>query len=291
LCKSGNQGINHACVPKTSLKGVESKTINGLDSKHKLNIITFDHRAIADESIGNQGIIIFSNYIMDWRTRTNAQQRAVWEDFFSSAEWRRQCPEGEIDENRIILDCFEVAPKIKKTEESEYIETQMLKYVKNKTDADGVLITLCLEQSLSEPDAIENQYKVIEEIRKAGYKWLIDARVCFEYWGKTYNSDYYNDMDEMESEQKLVVNGNYKWNPHIHICCKRIGKESVIRQNLIRKFVNKKMHGVYRIDVKRLMFAKGLDYVMGVKCEGKLEQVKMDNDTREKYGVEGTISI
>lgn len=228
-------------------------------------------------------------------SQTKKAQMDRWTNMIESEDFKRVCRQSDwnpTDErlNEIKLDVFEVSEEHRKIKDNAYIRVQKEK-IHRKCNEEGVLITLCLDQSLNEVDAIEAQYNVIEEIRKAGYKWLVDARICFEYWGKTYNDDYHKEMDDMESEQKLHENGNFKWNPHIHISCRRIGKESVIRQNLIRKFVSKKLYGVYRIDVKRLEIAKAIDYVMGVKCEGKMEQVKMDNDIRNKYGVEGTIYI
>ena len=119
----------------------------------------------------------------------------------------------------------------------------------------------------------------METLRRANYKWLVEPRACFEYWGK--------EQDEDEDEET----DNMKFNPHIHIAVVRIDKESKIRQNLIKKFIEKKLHTVYRIDVKGLPTSRCIEYVSGTKKQSKLAQVDMDEKTRIKHQVQPIITL
>ena len=114
---------------------------------------------------------------------------------------------------------------------------------------------------------MEAQREVIEELRKADYAWLIEAKAVFEYYSKD------------------------KWNPHLHICVKRSVKEAVIRQHLARKFKNKK-HGVYRFDVeKHKEYRTAEEYIHGRKVDEKLDGVKKDKEFRQAHSIDDVIII
>ena len=133
---------------------------------------------------------------------------------------------------------------------------------------DGVLTTICIDQKLSEADAVKAQHAVIDDIRKANYRWLIDAEAVFEYYS------------------------NNGWNPHIHIATRRIDKEAKIKGNLIAKFIKKQKHGVYRIDVEKRPFQSAWNYISGnKKSDEKKDNVEKDKKMRETYSIDAVIKI
>lgn len=217
---------------------------------------------------------------------TNAERRAMMEGMLDSFEYRQSIKESdegiteqEIDEllqrhHCVAYQWFEIDARIKKFEENKKIQDAMAEYHKKNTN-EGTLITLCLDQDQSEEDALKNQYKVIDELRKANYKWMVEPCCVFEWWSK--KDKLKDDMD------------NLNWNPHIHIVVRRIGKESKIRDNLKAKM--KSLPSVYRFDVKRLPYENGMLYCSGEKVNCKVCACAKDEEFRNKHSVSKRIII
>lgn len=114
--------------------------------------------------------------------------------------------------------------------------------------------------------------KVLDSFRDADYKWCSEPIACCEFYSTS------------------------GFNPHIHIICKRnVNSKSTpatIRQGLQRKFQkeyqgkpNKKNFGCYNVNMKKLAFTHGENYVNGFKTErqDKLAHVKEDEVYRNNY--------
>jgi len=214
---------------------------------------------------------------------TNKERRAMLEAIIDSAEYRRSVKDNEVTLNDDDVDMivnnhrerafkfFEVDNRISAEEEKEKISKALLEHKKKNKD-EGTIITLCLDQKQSVEDAVKNQYLVIDALRKANYKWMVEPYCVFEYWSK-----------DNTNPNKL------KWNPHIHIAVRRIGKESKIRTNLTAKL--KRLPTVYRFDVKNMLFTSAIDYCEGLKRADKIEAVNADKITRAKHLVSNNITI
>jgi hypothetical protein len=233
---------------------------------------------------GNQEIKIFRNYIDMEVSQTKKAQMERWTNMIESEDFKRVCRNSDwnpSDErlNQIKLDVFEVSEESRKLKDDAYVKEQKDK-IHRRLNVDCVLITISLDQSQSEEEAIENQYKVIEDIKKAKYSWMVNPECVFEYWGSS-----------MQDPPTADLASNMRFNPHIHIVVHKTCYPKTIRQNLLRKFVLKKKHSVYNHDVRVIPRVVGEDYVNGDKREDKCDKVEMDMKTREKYGVPHKISI
>ena len=89
------------------------------------------------------------------------------------------------------------------------------------------LITLSIDKSLNESEAIAMQNIIIQKIKAANYKCLDDVKYRYEYYGE---------------------NG---WNPHIHIITSKIKPDSVVAQTIRRK-LSKGFKTMYNMDVLTL---------------------------------------
>ena len=203
---------------------------------------------------------MFSNSIMENRKLTLDEERELWRTY-APPEWSQERVEQFIYKSLIV------APKERAKFLAEEHAKAMTEVYSNTED--GVLITIMIDQkSLSEADAVKAQYAVIDDLRKAKYRWLIQAEACFEYYGKE------------------------GWNPHIHIATKRIDKECKIRGNLIDKFIKKQKHGVYRIQVDRRPYKSAWKYCAGEKdSEEKMLNVEKDKKFRQLYSIDNLIKI
>ena len=169
------------------------------------------------------------------------------------------------------------SPVIERARKDKIRHEALNEYHKAHT-AEGVFITLSIDQKQSVSEAIDSQKSIVDDLRKANYSWLVDARAVFEYWGK---SDAHKNHDC----------SNLNWNPHVHIIVRKSGKLSVIRQHLARKFIEKKRHGVYIFDVKSLPYQDGAEYLEGDKIDVKMDGVSMDRTTRKENNVLDLIII
>ena len=179
--------------------------------------------------------------------------------------------------NEFIEDTFIKSPVIERARKDKIRHEALNEYHKAHT-AEGVFITLSIDQKQSVSEAIDSQKSIVDDLRKANYSWLVDARAVFEYWGK---SDAHKNHDC----------SNLNWNPHVHIIVRKSGKLSVIRQHLARKFIEKKRHGVYIFDVKSLPYQDGAEYLEGDKIDVKMDGVSMDRTTRKENNVLDLIII
>lgn len=210
--------------------------------------------------------------------QTPQAQEARWNAMIESEDFLRACRDDgwNITTQRlqeIKLDCFRVSEVAKKIREEAYVREQ-LERIHKANNPHGILVHISLDQEQTIEEAIENQYCILEHIREANYSWLIDAHAVFEYWSKK------PDEDELH------------FNPHIHFCVRKSVKPSVIRQHLQRKFVQKKLNTVYRVDVSQpRYFDLCLKYVEGEKIFDKDEACKKDFITREKYNINHRIEL
>ena len=142
------------------------------------------------------------------------------------------------------------------------------------------IITICVDQNVSEESAVKVQTDVITEIRKANYKWLkgTDAKAVFEYYSKEKDT------------------GKIKWNPHIHIYLEKTIKDGALSQSLRTKLCGRKGEKtettkIYRVHVKSGQGNIQLDYINGTKTEAKFECCEKDKAFREKYEIQEIIDI
>lgn len=132
------------------------------------------------------------------------------------------------------------------------------------------MITFALHQGLTEEEAIKAQRNIVASIKKANYKWLINAQIKFEYY----------------SAEK-------KWNPHVHLLVDKTTRVSQVRQQIYRKFMEGKKAepNVYNTDVTECKDDSQRNYLKGNKQEAKLENVLLDIEFREKYDIEEIMTI
>lgn len=135
---------------------------------------------------------------------------------------------------------------------------QAVRKLKNPNDIKTQLITISIDQELTEAEAILKQKQTIEKIKQAKYKWMINASYSFEYYSK---------------------NG---WNPHIHIKIDKTIRDSQIAQQLRRK----ELKSVYNINVSSKTDEIHTSYLMGDKKEAKRENTEQDKDFRKIHNIQ-----
>jgi len=218
---------------------------------------------------------MFRNIIM-----SEKEQREAWRNFVNTREYKKSCKEAgeewdaykEREREEFI---FEIAPQIAAKAKADRLRRMTEEYHAAHND-EGYLITLSIDQKQSEAEAVASQNAIVDDLRKANYKWLVCAKAVYEYWG------------HMDTENLTT---NLKWNPHIHCLVKKAVKKSKIEQHIAVKFMKKKKHGVYHFDVRQLPYEEGEEYLNGYKIAEKMDGVVADKQTREKYNLADVIII
>lgn len=122
------------------------------------------------------------------------------------------------------------------------------------------MITISIDQHLDPAEAVNIQFKCIEKIQKARYKFITEASHKFEYWSSE------------------------GWNPHIHIVIEKNKTEGQVSQQIRRKL--KDVPEVYRVHVSTLNYEAHQKYIKGDKTDKKEEYVKKDEVFREIHNIE-----
>uniref|UniRef100_UPI00404889E3 hypothetical protein n=2 Tax=Pseudomonadota TaxID=1224 RepID=UPI00404889E3 len=120
------------------------------------------------------------------------------------------------------------------------------------------LITISIDQELTEAEAILKQKQTIEKIKQSKYKWMINSSYSFEYYS------------------------NNGWNPHIHIKIDKTIRDSQIAQMLRRK----ELKSVYNINVSSKTDEIHTSYIMGDKKEAKRENSERDQNFRKIHNIQ-----
>lgn len=133
-----------------------------------------------------------------------------------------------------------------------------VRLLKNPNEIKTQLITISIDQKLTEEEAILKQKKTIEKIKSSKYKWMVNASYSFEYYS------------------------NNGWNPHIHIKIDKTIRDSQIAQQLRRK----ELSSVYNINVSSKTEEIHDAYIMGNKKEAKRENTDKDQDFRKIHNIQ-----
>jgi len=128
-----------------------------------------------------------------------------------------------------------------------------------------LLLTIVFDQDIEPLEAIKNQWKVIEAMECANYKWFVDKEVIYSF-------EYYTKDSE-------------KFKPHIHIAFEKSAAPSTIQQCFYNKFVKNKKHSVYGVNCVVRPNKVACDYVKGLKKQDKQESCEKDNIFRAKYNL------
>ena len=163
-------------------------------------------------------------------------------------------PDLDLDEIKIQFLAHHELQK----ERTRHKVQQALRKLKNPDEIKSQLITISIDQKLSEEEAILKQKQTIEKIKQAKYKWMINASYSFEYYSK---------------------NG---WNPHIHIKIDKTIRDSQIAQQLRRK----DLKSVYNINVSSKTDEIHTSYIMGNKKEAKRENTEQDQNFRKIHNIQ-----
>lgn len=144
---------------------------------------------------------------------------------------------------------------------SQNEEARIRKLVKvaQGNDAPTALITISVDMELTPEEAILRQKKIIERIKSAKYKWLVEASYCFEYYSE-----------------------NQKWNPHIHIKLDKTAPPSVMAQQLRRKL--KELTYYINVSIKTEEIHEA--YINGDKTGKKTLNHEMDEDFRKLHNLQ-----
>lgn len=128
-----------------------------------------------------------------------------------------------------------------------------------------LLLTIVLDQDIEPLEAIKLQWKIIEDMECANYKWLIDKEVIYSF-------EYYTKDSET-------------FKPHIHLAFEKSSAPSTIQQIIYNKFVKNKKHSVYGVNCVVRPPRVARDYVEGIKKQDKQESCEKDNIFRAKYNL------
>ncbi|WP_445775528.1 hypothetical protein [Shewanella sp.] len=126
-------------------------------------------------------------------------------------------------------------------------------------DIQTQLITICIDKDLPQAKAVETQYKVMDKIISAKYKWLVNGTYTFEYFGKE------------------------GWNPHIHIKIDKTTKGSTIAQMIRRKL--EPIPTAYRVNVITRSAKEHDGYILGEKRDEKQESLQYDKMFKEQFNI------
>jgi len=140
-----------------------------------------------------------------------------------------------------------------------------LRQIRNPEDVKTQLITICIDQKLSQKKVVEKQYQIMDKLLSAKYKWLNIGTYNFEYFGKD------------------------GWNPHIHIKIDKTTKGATIAQQIRRKL--DKIPEAYRVNVITRSAKEHDGYIEGEKTESKQEATNMDKLFREEYKIKDYYTI
>lgn len=144
-------------------------------------------------------------------------------------------------------------------EENDRKVKEEMRLLRKPEDTATQLITICLDQKVEQEKIIQKQFKIMDKIISARYKWMINGKYNFEYFGKE------------------------GWNPHIHIKIDKTIQGATIAQMLRRKLQND--HEVYRVNVITRSAKEHDGYIEGDKAEAKQENTHMDKMLRENYNI------
>jgi hypothetical protein len=150
-----------------------------------------------------------------------------------------------------------------KADRSKALQRQQLENRIKGVNKQTLLITLSFDMSMNEEEAIKEMDKSMELFKQSNYKWLKNGAYTYEFYS---------------GRQSI-------WNPHIHICSDRIGvSASQVRQAIDRSPCRKKTR-TYNCNVVVGTDDQHERYVLGNKKESKEENVKLDNEFREKWKI------
>lgn len=132
-------------------------------------------------------------------------------------------------------------------------------------DTPTQMVTIALDQKLTEAEAIEAQHKVRDLVTSASYKWMKNP---------TWRYEYYSGED-------------CKWNPHLHLVVDKMVTTSHVRQQIFRKFLGKKkpLECVYNTDVTECKNSSQRDYIDGIKQDSKQKSLEKDAEFRNKHNI------
>lgn len=138
-----------------------------------------------------------------------------------------------------------------------------VRHLKNPNEIKTQLITISIDQKLTEEEAILKQKQAMHKIIQSKYKWLINASYSFEYYS------------------------NNGWNPHIHIKIDKTIRDSQIAQQLRRK----ELSSTYNINVSSKTDEIHQAYIMGNKKEDKRQNTDKDQDFRKIHNIQDFYEI
>lgn len=170
------------------------------------------------------------------------------------AEYQQHNP-STLDLNEIKIQ-FLAHHKLQKERMTHKVD-QAVRKLKNPVEIKTQLITISIDQKLTEAEAILKQKQTIEKIKTSKYKWMINASYSFEYYS------------------------NNGWNPHIHIKIDKTIRDSQIAQQLRRK----ELKSVYNINVSSKTDEIHTSYIMGDKKEAKRENTEQDQNFRKIHNI------
>lgn len=187
--------------------------------------------------------------------KTSEESNKAWAELLVEGGWT---PE-EAKEFFIVL-CAQDAREKARHQEAVRKEVNRL-----TGDTPTQMVTISLDQNMTEAEAIEAQHKVRDLIVGASYKWYSNATWRYEY----YSGD------------------ECKWNPHLHLVVDKVVSSSHVRQQIFRKFLGKKkpLECVYNTDVTECKDSSQRDYIDGIKQDNKQKSLEKDKEFRNKYNI------
>jgi len=171
------------------------------------------------------------------------------------AQYQRDTHDVSLDLDKVKVR-FLADVRIAKEKLDKQVADQV-RQLKNPDEIKTQLITISIDKEQTAEDAVLQQKAVIAGIKKANYKWIVNASYSFEYYSS---------------------NG---WNPHIHIKIDKTCRDSQIAQQVRRKAFK----GVYRVDVSSKNDQIHTAYLMGDKKEAKRENVEQDALFRKQHNL------